>query len=890
MGGLGGVRHDVEGEFGAFRQFAQHLGLGPAQHERGDQTAQAVLGLPVAAALDGVAEAFGKTGLVAQEARVGEAHDGPQFGQAVFHRRAGQGQAELRVQLEQGPGALGGGVLHGLGLVCHQGVPVARGKAFAGLLQQGVGDDDHVQGAGPGQQLFPLGLAVDMGVEAGGETPDFRQPVAAHRGGRHHQGGPRRRPGQHHRQGLQGLAQAHVVGQAGAETGLGQAHGPLVAVFLVGAQFGLQGAGQDGLAVLGRAQAFHGSAEIGVAFGIQALQGVGQPAGGEFGQTGAVAGGLGHGGQFRQLGLEAAGQGGIDAVADGDVATLASGGFEQGLERHHQAVVQAGLAFQAEPVLVAGDFHAQPPAVHAHHPYPLALGPVHPGHARQAGQGLHRRQGLFRVLQQPLPVFVRIGLGQERQGVEQGVQVALLDGQVAPGAHGFALDHGDDAGPAGGGFQAGPGFAQRGRHQAQAQPLAHGGQFGAQPWLGGHFPGGDVAVAQHLELPGQALQGLAQRFLGLGGQGEPPAQQLSGPALGLVEAHQAQALGTVAQHADEAQGLGLPVFFGAFEEDPPAGRVGRGGDPQFETVLVPDDLQFRTALGQLGELFRMFGQGHVGMPHQGHDGGGPVDGEGAAGEGVGPQTAGHPGVVGRQLGVAGHAGGADRPGLAPTPGAALLLQGDNVQQAPILLQSQGPDQPAVGLVGGLAGTGPIAGQAAQRGQHVAPTLAATADKEPRRRLAAVQHGARTFQLGEQGRQATLLETLGKTVDVPIQPGPGRRVQTQRLFPQPGRQQHAPEQAQSGRLGPGLGRADECGTIQFGLTGAHRDRMGPASPVAVRRGRLLARLAQAEFARRFQMGRRGPGQQAQGVIPGQGVRQQPLARAHLHLAALEGSLP
>jgi hypothetical protein len=42
------------------------------------------------------------------------------------------------------------------------------------------------------------------------------------------------------RQGLDGLAQAHVVGQAGAETEMRQPGQPLKAVALVVAQLGLQ--------------------------------------------------------------------------------------------------------------------------------------------------------------------------------------------------------------------------------------------------------------------------------------------------------------------------------------------------------------------------------------------------------------------------------------------------------------------------------------------------------------------------------------------------------------------------------------------------------------------------------------------------------------------------
>ena len=67
----------------------------------------------------------------AEQAGVAEAHDRPQFGQAVFDRRAGEREAEVRVQLEHRLRALGGGVLDGLGLVGDHGVPVRPAKRSA---------------------------------------------------------------------------------------------------------------------------------------------------------------------------------------------------------------------------------------------------------------------------------------------------------------------------------------------------------------------------------------------------------------------------------------------------------------------------------------------------------------------------------------------------------------------------------------------------------------------------------------------------------------------------------------------------------------------------------------------------------------------------------------
>jgi hypothetical protein len=71
------------------------------------------------------------------------------------------------------------------------------------------------------------------------------------------------RPLEQHAERLQRLAEAHVVGQAAAHAGARQADRPLVAVFLIRPQAGLQQAGQFRLDRLRLAQAVDGLAEIG---------------------------------------------------------------------------------------------------------------------------------------------------------------------------------------------------------------------------------------------------------------------------------------------------------------------------------------------------------------------------------------------------------------------------------------------------------------------------------------------------------------------------------------------------------------------------------------------------------------------------------------------------
>ena len=140
-----------------------------------------------------------------------------------------------------------------------QGGQVRLGERVDVLLQQAVADDDHVAGARPRPGLRRgRRLAVDAGIA--GTARSARLGAASCRRRRWAPPpapGPAARARQQQRQRLQGLAQAHVVGKAGAEAGFCEAHGPRVAVFLIGAQFGLQRPGQDRLPVARRLQALY---------------------------------------------------------------------------------------------------------------------------------------------------------------------------------------------------------------------------------------------------------------------------------------------------------------------------------------------------------------------------------------------------------------------------------------------------------------------------------------------------------------------------------------------------------------------------------------------------------------------------------------------------------
>ena len=125
-------------------------------------------------------------------------------------------------------------------------------------MRHRIGGDDHVVGAGVLHQRGAAGV-VFFGIQVRAERRrEFRclgHPVGAHRGRRQHQRRAVSGTAQQQGQGLDGLAQAHVVGQAGAQAGVRQARHPGEAFMLIGAQFGVQpldhrfergGAGQRG--------------------------------------------------------------------------------------------------------------------------------------------------------------------------------------------------------------------------------------------------------------------------------------------------------------------------------------------------------------------------------------------------------------------------------------------------------------------------------------------------------------------------------------------------------------------------------------------------------------------------------------------------------------------
>ena len=114
------------------------VGLHPAQDKGANHRLQPLRRLFVAIAFDGQPEVLAECLARLQVTGVEEMHDRPQLRQAVFHRRAGQGQAKIGRKLAHRLRLLGRWVLDVLGLI-----------------------QDHAQ---PGDGLHRLGIAAGDGV------------------------------------------------------------------------------------------------------------------------------------------------------------------------------------------------------------------------------------------------------------------------------------------------------------------------------------------------------------------------------------------------------------------------------------------------------------------------------------------------------------------------------------------------------------------------------------------------------------------------------------------------------------------------------------------------------------------------------------------------------
>ncbi|MNM70340.1 hypothetical protein D3C81_819670 [compost metagenome] len=199
--------------------------------------------------------------------------DRPQLAEVVFHGRAGQAQALLGLQLADGEGGLAGAAFDVLRLIEHQYVPVLRTQVFEVAGGEGVGGEHQVVIVQRGEMLAAPWAMQCQDAQVGGKAFSLVEPVRYQAGRHHGQGRGGQAPGlffeQQMGQGLQGLAQAHVVAEDTAGAHFAQGLHPVQALLLIRAQGGIQLLGRFDLQVARIAQAFAQVAHMRAAFPVQ---------------------------------------------------------------------------------------------------------------------------------------------------------------------------------------------------------------------------------------------------------------------------------------------------------------------------------------------------------------------------------------------------------------------------------------------------------------------------------------------------------------------------------------------------------------------------------------------------------------------------------------------
>ena len=118
----------------------RRVGLDAAQDERPGEASQSIRGVVITATLDRLGVALLERRCRSEQPGIGELEDGPQVGEAVFHRRSGDGNPSARRDRADRGGLLGGGVLDRLRFVDDDAPPgdlaeiggVPRGKCIRG--------------------------------------------------------------------------------------------------------------------------------------------------------------------------------------------------------------------------------------------------------------------------------------------------------------------------------------------------------------------------------------------------------------------------------------------------------------------------------------------------------------------------------------------------------------------------------------------------------------------------------------------------------------------------------------------------------------------------------------------------------------------------------------
>ncbi len=553
-------------------------------------------------------------------------------------------------------------------------------------------------------------------------------------------------------------------------------------------------------------------------------------------------------------------------------------------------------AAQAEPVALGLHHQPQLRDVDGDHAHALALGPVDGGDRGELRQRFDHVERLFGIGDHPFVAGTRVvGFVEEGQRIEDRRQVRALRGQIAARAHGFTGDRRHQPPPAAARRQARAFGTQRRHDEAQPQVLADRRDLGAQPRLGCHVARRLGVVGVHLEMPGERAQRLLQLFVRGGRHSEAARDQLRRAALGRGKADDRDPLRRILHQRDRAQCIGFPALVGTRVVALLGVRPGTQGrrDAQEIAVALLHRLHLGRALGQVDELLRRVGEHDGGMADQRHDGGRAIEVPLPRRQAVLADGAGHLRVPWGKPLVAADLRKAQRLGFAPPARAALLLERLDRLQRVVLADADRPHDSRRFLAGvaRVAG-GRVGAQRLQGSEDVAPALPRAGDEEAVRRLLAAQHCRGRIDLPHQPVEPAGLQTFAQRRDQPRRPvnlgvpGATRRVPSERVAPDPRRQQQLPqivEAAVAVGLRPGLeGRAIECHVAEPGA-----DRMHPTAPSVVRTRIALAGLAETELARLFEMPGRRLREQRHRIEPRHARGEDALARAHLRLPALDG---
>ena len=159
----------------------------------------------------------------------------------VLHWRSGEYYPVARCTLHDGDTGLRAAVLDDVGLVEADGVPFERLQVFGGCRHEAVGRHYDVARIDLLHEFAPVEVfAHTVAVQRRCEACHLGLPVGYHACRRYHQARPLAGVCQQEGYRLHRLAQAHVIGKACSGTPCREAHHPLIALFLVGAQLGLQ--------------------------------------------------------------------------------------------------------------------------------------------------------------------------------------------------------------------------------------------------------------------------------------------------------------------------------------------------------------------------------------------------------------------------------------------------------------------------------------------------------------------------------------------------------------------------------------------------------------------------------------------------------------------------